>query len=418
MPASTTQVPQAYSVNTDSPSNSKVQSVSGARINVNGVNLPASQAVSLTSNMKHELLTVGSATVPVFGGVFNIDIKEKNILLHNMGLQFVTGPVVGTSLVGQFNPSWFFVTRIEFVQSGNVVATAIGNEQFIINQWLDWDEDRLAINNSAGNYASATQRLTLSSQSTTNTFYINLKSYFDQTKLALLTDNHNIQIRVTMDTLKNAFGVTSGTLISCPILSCSAICKITRMDQATVQQRSEDMRVYGNHSIFHDLKAGSYTVQSGLASTSIILNNVVGNIACLLFTVRSTTAGSLPWNYLPIASFALADSGGTNIVGGQAIPAAYAVNLLNKDFCKSSYNTETSYGSNNQSANVFCWSFSADMISALTHGQALSSRRMTGQEQLILTFPSTLTSPVQVDVYAYAESIVDMTLTSVRKINI
>ena len=166
------------------------------------------------------------------------------------------------------------------------------------------------------------------------------------------------------------------------------------------------------------LKAGSYTVQSGLASTSIILNNVVGNIACLLFTVRSTTAGSLPWNYLPIASFALADSGGTNIVGGQAIPAAYAVNLLNKDFCKSSYNTETSYGSNNQSANVFCWSFSADMISALTHGQALSSRRMTGQEQLILTFPSTLTSPVQVDVYAYAESIVDMTLTSVRKINI
>ena len=175
------------------------------------------------------------------------------------------------------------------------------------------------------------------------------------------------------------------------------------------------MRVYGNHSIFHELKAGFYTVNPGLTSTSIILNSVAGKIACLMFTVRSTVAGSIPWNYLPITSFALLDSGGSNIVGGQSLPAAYALNLLNKDFCKSSYNTETSYGSNNQAANVFCWSFSADMISALSHGQALSSRQMTGQEQLVLTFPTALATAVQVDVFAYSEIMLEMSLTSVRK---
>ena len=415
MPAPTSIVPQAHSVNTDSPSNSKVQSVAGNRVNTEGYNLPASQAVTLTRNMKHEILIIPASTVPSFGSTFNIDIKEKNILFHNLTLQFVTGPVVGTNLVGTFNPCWYFMNRLEIVQNGTVIDTVYGNQQFIQNQWLDWDEDRLSVNNAAGNYSNATQRLGLSSQTTSNTFYANLKTYFDQAKLALLTDNHNIQLRITMDTLQNAFNVTSGTLISCPFQSCSAICKITRMDQDSVVNRSEDMRVYGNHSIFHELKAGFYTVNPGLTSTSIILNSVAGKIACLMFTVRSTVAGSIPWNYLPITSFALLDSGGSNIVGGQSLPAAYALNLLNKDFCKSSYNTETSYGSNNQAANVFCWSFSADMISALSHGQALSSRQMTGQEQLVLTFPTALANAVQVDVYAYSETMLEMSLTSVRK---
>ena len=110
MPAPTSIVPQAHSVNTDSPSNSKVQSVAGNRVNTEGYNLPASQAVTLTRNMRHEILIIPASTVPSFGSTFNIDIKEKNILFHNLTLQFVTGPVVGTNLVGTFNPCWYFMT--------------------------------------------------------------------------------------------------------------------------------------------------------------------------------------------------------------------------------------------------------------------------------------------------------------------
>ena len=120
--------------------------------------------------MKHEILIIPASTVPSFGSTFNIDIKEKNILFHNLTLQFVTGPVVGTNLVGTFNPCWYFMNRLEIVQNGTVIDTVYGNQQFIQNQWLDWDEDRLSVNNAAGNYSTATQRLGMSGQTTSNTF--------------------------------------------------------------------------------------------------------------------------------------------------------------------------------------------------------------------------------------------------------
>ena len=60
-----------------------------------------------------------------FGGFFTIDIREKNILLNNITLQFQLGSVVGSSsplLTGYFNPAWFFFTRIEVVEGGNVIT--------------------------------------------------------------------------------------------------------------------------------------------------------------------------------------------------------------------------------------------------------------------------------------------------------
>ena len=62
------------------------------------------------------------------------------------------------------------------------------------------------------------------------------------------------------------------------------------------------------------------------------------------------------------------------------------------------------------------WSFSADPVSALNHGQALTSRKFTGQEQLLLNFPSALGAQVSVDVYAMVESILEVTPSSVKKI--
>ena len=409
-------MPPVQSISSDS-SNPKVQSASSARSIVGPFNLPSSQALSLNPNIRHETLIVPASSIPAFGSYFTVDIRERNMLNHNITLQFVTSPVVGTNLVGCFNPAWFWFTRVEVVQGSDVVDTYYNTQQFVLNQMLEYDEDRLSINNAAENYASTAQRTSLSSQTANNTVYCNLRTYFDQAKIASLTDCHNVQLRVYMDTLPNIFNVVSGTLISCSLLSCTAFCRVTRLDMNSASLRLEDMRVKKNHSVIHDTRYGTYTAPVGVTSTTIVLSAIVGNVAALFFTVRPSIVGANAFNFTQLANFSILDSASTNIVGGSALPASFAANILNKDWMKSSYNTETSFGTNNQNANVYMWSFSADPVNALTNGQCLSSRKMIGQEQLILNFTSALTTAVQIDVYAMTESLLEMTLSGVKKMS-
>ena len=63
------------------------------------------------------------------------------------------------------------------MQGGSTIDTIYGNEQFLLNNILFYDEDRLSLNNAAGNYANTTQRGLLSSASNTNTFYIPLRTH-------------------------------------------------------------------------------------------------------------------------------------------------------------------------------------------------------------------------------------------------
>jgi hypothetical protein len=147
-----------------------------------------------------------------------------------------------------------------------------------------------------------------------------------------------------------------------------------------------------------------------------VLAGITGNVSALLFTIRASTTGVGAWNYSQLASFSIADNTGTNVVGGQAIPSSYAALMLNKDWIRSSYNTETAFGTNDQKANFYLYSFSSDLISAVSNGQCLNSRRFTGAETLTLNFPSALGANVYVDVYAMVESVLEQTPSSVKKI--
>ena len=409
--------PAPYNVNSDSTSNSKVQASAGQRVMAGKLNLPVSQAISLPVDLKHETLIVPASSTPAFGSFFTIDIREKNIILNNVCLQFTTSAVAGTALVGYFSPAFYWWTRIEIVQGGNVIDNVYNNSNFLLNQLFEHEVDRKAINCGAGSYDSSANRTAYSSQTTTNTVYCNLKTYFDECKINHLTNAHDVQLRVYMDTLANVFTVTSGVLTSCAINSCNAICKVTRLDSISSQQRLGDMTLRNHHNVMHDMHYMTTTVLAGNTSSNIILSAVTGNIAFLMFTVRASTVGAQAWIYSQLASFALLDSASTNLVGGQSLPASYCANILNKDWCKSQYNTETSFGTVNNGANVYIWSFSADPISAMT-GQALNSKKMTGQEQLQLNFLSALTGQVQVDIYAFAENILEITPTSVKKMSL
>ena len=413
--------PAPHSVNTatNGASSGKVAAASHHRAHVSGLNLPASQAVSITGGQKHELMYVPASSVPNFGSYGVIDIKDKNVLIHGINLSFVCSPVVGTSLTGYFVPFCYAIQRLEIVVNGIVIDQLMGNQQHLLTQFLEFDEDRTSLGLAQGLYSSTSNRTALSSQSTSNTFNIQLKSFFEQSKgLPILTNQHEIQLRLYMSNLADVFTVTAGTLTSCTVQSCTAICDITRMSSELSAQKLHEMVVHPEHSIYHQNKYQTFTVPIGTTSINIILGALTGALAGLCFTVRASTVGVGAWNYTALTSFAILDAGGQNIVGGQNIAAPYASLVMNSRNIKSSYNCETAYGTTNNGANFYMWSHSSNLCDALEHGRALSSRTYSGNEQLTLLFPAATTVQQTVDIYGFGESVLEYGASSVSTHNL
>jgi hypothetical protein len=64
------------------------------------------------------------------------------------------------------------------------------------------------------------------------------------------------------------------------------------------------------------------------------------------------------------------------------------------------------------------YAFSDDPVGAANSGISSGSFRFQGSEQLILNFDQILTEGVSVDVYAYVESVIEISPTYVKKINL
>jgi hypothetical protein len=375
-------------------------------------------------------MIIPSTSQPAFGSYFVLDIKERNILIHNLALQFncsaITGRTGDATYYPHFSPAYFWWTRIEVVINGQVMTTHYNSEQFIMNQLFQEDEDRIFVNNCAGNYASIQQRNTMST--TAGSSYIcTLKTLFDQIHYPLLADAHSVQLRVYTDSLTNIVAVSGGTGTAVATINyVNLIAKISRLDINTSSQQLALMNRSPQHNIFHDLRYGTFNVASGVSSTTVVLTPIVGKVAALFFTIRPTASltGDSAYQYTAISNFSILDSTSTNCVGGQPITSQVALQYLAQAWFRSSYTTETSTGSNlagtvvNNSANVYCWSFSSDPVSAITYGRALSSRQFIGNEQLQLTFTSALAANVQVDVYALTESILEQGSGYVKKISL
>jgi hypothetical protein len=302
--------------------------------------------------------------------------------------------------------------------ANNVIDTIYPSQQFILQNLLNADEQRVAINNSAGNYSSAAQRY-LMSTNTVNTFYIPLHTFFNICHIPLLTQAHDIQIRIYMDSAVNSICVSTltGTPLS-TLTSANLICKVTRLAPTDNSTYLSNLAKMPNQFLFNELRYGNYQAATGISSTSIVLSTITGPISFLIFTCRPTNAVTkdTELQYQPITSFAYLDNASTNIVGGQQLPSALVLNQLSKDWVQSSYLTETVTGLINNYSNVYCYSFASDPINSLKHGIPSGNHRFTGNEQLQITFTASLGTPYQIDVYAFSEAIIEMTASTVRKV--
>ena len=174
------------------------------------------------------------------------------------------------------------------------------------------------------------------------------------------------------------------------------------------------------HNYFLESRFGLFQIPAGNANSQIVLTPIVGSVAFLMFVVRNTTnvTQSLGYQYQPITNFQLLGSSSENIVGGQPITSALALQVLNQYWIESSFTSETSLGLTDNKANVYIWSFGADPISSMKSANQYSARSFFGNEQLQITWGSTLANPVQVDVYAMCNSVIDQGAGYIKKMSL
>ena len=61
----------------------------------------------------------------------------------------------------------------------------------------------------------------------------------------------------------------------------------------------------------------------------------------------------------------------------------------------------------NNGSNAYCWSFSSNLPEALANGSLLGHRKFLGNEQLQITFTGSLAANIQVDVFAFCQSVIE-----------
>jgi hypothetical protein len=376
-----------------------------------GLNLQTYQRNAASSGLRHEVITIPSDTAASFGNYFTISLRETNIFVHQLLLQFTANAVAGMTTNPRYTPANFWISRIELFSSGTVIDTIYPSELHILNN-LFWDDaDRMSINKAAGHYANVAQRVALAAA--TSTYYVNLRSFIDQLHYPLLTANHNLQLRVYMDTLANNTVASSGTATNSDVTACNLIARVSRIEQGLASQLLQEMSVRPFDNFFHQTRLFSTTVTCSSTSTSsrLILSPIVGSVPFMFFTVRSTSnlVKDDYFNYSAVTSFAFLDGAGQNIVGGSQLPASLVQDTLMREWTLSNFCAEnnssllSAYLTGFNGSNAYLYSFSSDPITAFKTGSLLGARRFNGTELLEIYFSATGT--YQVDCYFFTENI-------------
>jgi hypothetical protein len=383
------------------------------RISSKGFNVPAHQHTDV-EKMKHETVFIPSNTIPTWGGYFTVDIKEKNVLIHQLTLRINASAITGlTSGTARYTPAWYWFSRIEITINNIVIDTIYPTQQYLSHQMFYEDLKRQYINIGAGNYASVSQRQTLAS--TSNDYYIPLWSFFRQTHMPFIHPKDDVQLRIYMDTAANNMVSTVGAVgtMTSTLNSCQLLVSLSRLESGSVANIKKELTKSAHDYQFTELRIGNYTVAAGATNTSIILSSLVGPVSFLYFVVRPTNAtGDNYFNFSAIKDFAILDSGSTNIVGGQNIPSSLALIVYNRDWFRSSFTAESP---NN---NVYFYSFGASPSETMWSGKVYNHHNFIGSEQLQINFTSALSSAVQIDIYAQVNAYIKSSANDVKKISL
>lgn len=402
----------------DKGSLSHLTNIVASRSKAYGLNLSQKQAFNVPNNLKSEYVVLPSTSAPSFGSFFIFDIKDKNIILSDLIIQFncsaITGVTTPPTNFPHFVPAHFFCSKIEVIINNVCIDTYYPLQQFIATQFSHHDEDRLLYNNLAGSYASVAQRFTLNSAG--SNYYLKLRSVFNEIHMPLLNETHQVQLRCYVDTLTNLVAVsTGGGAAVATINFANLICKVMKLPSELALSRLQNMNKAAEHNIYHSLRYAPFGgIAANTTTQTFIMTPFVGSVVAIFFVVRPVAALNRDESYqfTPIKDFQLLDGTSSNMNGGTVINSQIALNFLNAYNCKSSYPSEVATSVNlagainDNKANVYCFSFSSNLVHALSDGVLLGSKRFQGNEQLIINFNAGLAAS-QLDVFCYTQSVLE-----------
>ena len=164
--------------------------------------MPSRQSVTVPENLRSEIIIIPATSAPNWGSYFIFDIKERNTIISDLVLNFNVSAITGRSgdatNYPHFSPACFWNSKIELVVNNVTIDTLYAVSHFVNQRFFFDDMDRLFCNNMGGSYSSVIQRGTLSSTAGTN-YYVELRTFYNECHIPILSDSHHLQIRVYMD---------------------------------------------------------------------------------------------------------------------------------------------------------------------------------------------------------------------------
>lgn len=382
------------------------------------LNLPSRQltVVAQPKNIRNEVLTFPSSTQAQFGSNTSFFIRSSGgILLHSADIQLQLSAVSGLSggpvtNYPAHNPSYFFLQRLLVLVNGVTVQDSIapGLGQYLLQNLTNNDEGRAIVESTGGSRTSIAHR----NSKTTNAgeyWIIPLRLFFNETSFPILNQNHEVEIRCYFDNPSNF--CEKSTLTGTPavtIQSANLLCYVSRLPPEVVTQELISLDKQPKHLRFHKEHYAQYSVASGSTGTTITLTNLIGNFDYIIFTLRYQNAitGTGAYTFLPITSFHLLSADGASLCGGNPILSHQALSSDGRRLCRSSFLSEALLGTWNSYA--YAWSPIATPINALADGLLLAgAHKFVGSENLVLVFPSALSSGAYLDVFAYRLDVVE-----------
>jgi hypothetical protein len=398
--------------------------MSQSRVRAHGLaSIPAQQAVDHANFMaKQEWLVIPSTTAPAWSSTLQFDFKDLNCLVHECLLEFNIGTLTGTGGITsiKLTPCQYWFDHIDILYMGNILKTIRPDDAFLRQQLFYTEEERVVMNCGSGLYSSSAQRVALGAQTPGARYYLYLPDIYNVAKsVPVLTPSHQVQVKVYMNALNTVASYTGTGTPSAPWIAANMRCRITRMeDPRAVTALRQDFVANGKLSwMYNELQYQPFVVNSGVSSTTLLLSGITGKVGLLLFVVRNLGYSAESYfAFNQVSQWALNNSSGQNIIGGNSINHADQFAVIAKQVAQSSYPVEaTGIGTTSTSANVYFYTFSHSAVDQILDGVWTTHRQFTGNEQLVLTFPSTLGSNVEVAVYAYCKASLDIGLSSVAK---
>jgi hypothetical protein len=383
------------------------------------LNVPTSQALSMPKGYRHYVQKISSATTPSFGSWFTIRVTEKGVALDGVTLEFQTSALTGLTVTNSgtaaLPAAHLWVDRIDIYVGTQLIESLSGMANFLTNQLLahPMEEKRTMANVAAGVYNSHTIRATKSAS--TEFWYLPIASFFNQSSYPLLS-TADLEFRIQLSPLASIYTLTTGSTATgtpaCTINSCQAICQFSRLPQSIANYTSSLLAKSPLHFGFKDIQAQTFTVASGVTSTSLVLSAINGCVSTIIFCIRSASPVNnnvLTFN-TTMSSFEILSGSSENIVGGQPITDILSRYVQGQRF------TNTLFL--NDGPGTYMYSHSIDPVETFNSSAQLGAHQYTGGEILRLNFSTALAAAAQVDVFALTHAAIEMTPSGVKKLSL